>query len=127
MSKVTFFQSAVLALAFSLTSFQVIANPIDPNPQVIAGQVEFEGLNSEAASILQQSQQAIVDYAMFNVPDGSSVQFIQPNSDATILNRITGADPSFIKGSIIANGQVFIVNPAQWSRPTTSPATQRHT
>ena len=112
MSKTTFFQSAVLALAFSLTSFQVIANPIDPNPQVIAGQVEFEGLNSEAASILQQSQQAIVDYAMFNVPDGSSVQFIQPNSDATILNRITGADPSFIKGSIIANGQVFIVNPA---------------
>ena len=112
MSKTTFFQSAVLALAFSLTSFQVIANPIDPNPQVIAGQVEFEGLNSEAASILQQSQQAIVDYAMFNVPDGSSVQFIQPNSDATILNRITGADPSFIKGSIIANGQVFMVNPA---------------
>ena len=112
MSQSTFFLSAVLALAFSLTSFQVIANPIDPNPQVIAGQVEFEGLNSEAASILQQSQQAIVDYAMFNVPDGSSVQFIQPNSDATILNRITGADPSFIKGSIIANGQVFIVNPA---------------
>jgi|GEM_PF-4255205 len=112
MSQSTFFLSVVLTLAFSLTSFQGIANPIDPNPQVIAGQVEFEGLNSEAASILQQSQQAIVDYAMFNVPDGSSVQFIQPNSDATILNRITGADPSFIKGSIIANGQVFIVNPA---------------
>ncbi|HJM65904.1 MAG TPA: filamentous hemagglutinin N-terminal domain-containing protein, partial [Roseibacillus sp.] len=69
-------------------------------------------MQTSNASILQQSQQAIVDYNRFNLPEGSSVNFIQPNADAAILNRITGADPSFLNGTINANGQVYFVNPA---------------
>ncbi|NWK55876.1 filamentous hemagglutinin N-terminal domain-containing protein [Verrucomicrobiaceae bacterium N1E253] len=88
------------------------ANPIDPNPSVVAGQVEFSGLTGHNAIITQESQKAIVDYARFNVPEGNSVQFIQPNSNAALLNRITGADPSTINGSLTANGQVYFVNPA---------------
>ena len=31
---------------------------------------------------------------------------------ASVLNRITGADPSRIDGTLLANGRVYIVNPA---------------
>ncbi len=88
------------------------ANPIDPTPTVVTGQVDFIGLDTHSAIINQASQKAIVDYSHFNIPEGGSVQFIQPNSNAAILNRITGADPSLLNGTLTANGQVFFVNPA---------------
>ena len=40
------------------------------------------------------------------------MQFIQPGQWARVLNRITGNDPTSINGTLLANGQVFIVNPA---------------
>ena len=88
------------------------ANTIDPTPTVVTGQVDFTGLDTHSAFINQATQKAIVDYSHFNIPEGGSVQFIQPNSNAAILNRITGADPSLLNGTLTANGQVFFVNPA---------------
>ena len=93
-------------------SAPLMANPIDPTPTVVTGQVDFTGLDTHSAVIRQQTQKAIVDYSHFNIPAGSSVQFLQPNSQAAILNRITGADPSLLNGSLTANGQVYFVNPA---------------
>ena len=97
-----------MALAFAPAP----ANPIDPNPSVVSGAVDFAGLNSTNAVITQGTQQAIVDYSHFNIPEGSSVQFLQPNAQSSILNRIVGADPSFLNGTLTANGQVYFVNPA---------------
>ena len=88
------------------------ANTIDPTPTVVTGQVDFIGLGSHSAIINQATQKAIVDYSHFNIPEGGSVQFIQPNSNAAILIRITGADYSLLNGTLTANGQVFFVNPA---------------
>jgi filamentous hemagglutinin family protein len=39
------------------------------------------------------------------------VRFLQPGQTAVALNRVTGVDPSTILGQLIANGQVFILNP----------------
>ena len=89
-----------------------VANSIDPTPTVVTGQVDFIGLDTHSALINQTTQKAIVDYSHFNIPEGGSVQFVQPNSNAAILNRITGADPSLLNGTLTANGQVFFVNPA---------------
>jgi filamentous hemagglutinin family protein len=97
---------------FAASLAPLIANPIDPIPTVVTGQVDFSGLDTHSAVITQQTQKAIVDYSHFNIPAGSSVQFLQPNSQASILNRITGADPSLLNGSLTANGQIYFVNPA---------------
>ena len=58
------------------------------------------------------SNRAIINWSSFNVGVGETVQFIQPSATSRVLNRITGADPTQIQGSILANGIVYIVNPA---------------
>lgn len=39
------------------------------------------------------------------------VRFIQQNSSSSVLNRITGQDPSRIMGALESNGRVFLINP----------------
>ncbi len=61
--------------------------------------------------ILQSSPQAILNWNAFNIGLGERVQFLQPSTQAAILNRVTGLDPSIIQGSLQANGRVFLLNP----------------
>jgi filamentous hemagglutinin family protein len=99
-------------LSLSLLSSLYGGNLAIENAQVVSGQVSFEGLQSNAATITQHSNKAIVDYQRFDVLAGGAVNFDQPSAQAAILNRIRGADPSFLNGEINANGQVYFVNPA---------------
>ncbi|MCE1274624.1 MAG: filamentous hemagglutinin N-terminal domain-containing protein, partial [Chlorobiales bacterium] len=58
----------------------------------------------------QTSSQAIVNWNSFSIGSGASVNFRQPGSDAVILNRVVGDNPSEIFGSMTSNGQVFLLN-----------------
>ena len=91
------------------------ASPADANPvvdKIVNGDVHFDTPDSKTFEVHQHSQKAIVDYKSFNIQKDETTRFIQPNSSATILNRITGsASPSQILGSLEANGNVFLLNP----------------
>ncbi|QYG07296.1 YDG domain-containing protein [Janthinobacterium sp. PAMC25594] len=77
---------------------------------VVAGQATINGAPG-ATVIRQGSQNAVINWASFNVGKGESVQFQQPNSNAVALNRVLGSDGTTILGNLSANGKVFIVNP----------------
>ncbi|WP_332862927.1 YDG domain-containing protein, partial [Janthinobacterium svalbardensis] len=77
---------------------------------VVAGQATINGAPG-ATVIKQGSQNAVINWASFNVGKGESVQFQQPNSNAVALNRVLGSDGTTILGNLSANGKVFIVNP----------------
>ena len=70
-------------------------------------------INSGAGSmtINQSSQNVAINWQSFNIGQGQSVQFVQPNSSSVALNRVLGSDPSSILGSLSANGKVFLINP----------------
>jgi filamentous hemagglutinin family protein len=78
--------------------------------QVVNGQVTFQqtGLNTTITA----SNQAIINYSSFNIAQPEVVQFVQPGSNASVLNRILSANPTHIDGTLSANGNVFFVNPA---------------
>ena len=55
---------------------------------------------------------SVLRWGSFDVGSAEVVQFIQPGADARVLNWIGGRTPSQIDGSLLANGQVYLVNPA---------------
>jgi len=78
--------------------------------EVVHGQVSFQqsGLNTT----IHASDKSIINYRSFDIARPEVVQFMQPSSSASVLNRILSANPTSIDGTLLANGRVFFVNPA---------------
>ena len=90
------------------------ASPVSATPtggQVVAGSATI--VNSGATTTITAANNTIINFSSFNVGAAQTVDFIQPTSTSTVLNRVTGsANPSQIFGTIEANGIVYLVNPA---------------
>ena len=81
---------------------------------VVGGQATIsQSAIATAANMVvnQTSQRAVIDWSNFNVGSGATVQFVQPNAQSVILNRVLDANPTQVFGRINANGQVFLTNP----------------
>ena len=78
--------------------------------QVTAGQAAITTAGS-TMTIAQQTAQAIINWQNFGIGSGEAVHINQPNSQAMLLNRVIGSNPSEIFGQLTANGQVILVNP----------------
>jgi filamentous hemagglutinin family protein len=102
------FAMTILAVSLMLAGTGATAAPT--GGVVTAGAASIDGKPGNMV-ITQSSQNAVINWQSFNVAAGESVQFVQPNSNAVALNRVLGADPSSILGSLRANGKVFLVNP----------------
>ncbi|MCR9121916.1 MAG: filamentous hemagglutinin N-terminal domain-containing protein [Phyllobacteriaceae bacterium] len=101
---------ASTALGLSLLVSSAAAQGPDGG-RVVAGDASIARPDGQSTTINQFSQRAIVDWRQFHVGQDHTVTFAQPNTDAVILNRITGGAPSQIMGNITANGTVMLVNP----------------
>ena len=55
---------------------------------------------------------SIFEHQSFSVAEDETVRFVQPSEQSRVLNRVTGASVSSINGNILANGQVYLVNPS---------------
>lgn len=64
-----------------------------------------------SVTIAQSSQSAAINWNSFNIAQGNSVTFVQPDSNSVALNRVLGPDPSVIFGNLTANGKIFLINP----------------
>lgn len=78
--------------------------------QVAAGQAAITTAGN-TMTIAQQTAQAIINWQNFGIGSGEAVHINQPNSQAILLNRVVGSNPSEIFGQLTANGQVILVNP----------------
>ena len=68
--------------------------------------------NAPVLNVNQTSQSAIVNWDKFDLGSAATVNFNQPNAQASTLNRIGNASPSQINGKINAPGEVVLVNNA---------------
>ncbi|CAL7962619.1 putative Haemagg_act domain-containing protein [Gammaproteobacteria bacterium] len=99
----------LLGVVVVLISISVKALP--QGGSVVSGDITINS-GSNVEIIKQQSQKGIIDWQSFNIGSAERTQFIQPGASSVTLNRVTGGDVSSILGQLIANGQIFIVNPA---------------
>src|SRR5262245_13631061 len=81
------------------------------HPVVTLGNVTITQ-NGNFWLVQQGTMVAIVQYSQFNIGALETVQFLQPNDMARILNKVSGDFPTQISGTLLANGKVYIVNPA---------------
>jgi filamentous hemagglutinin family protein len=77
---------------------------------VVAGQAAINQTGA-TTTVQQQSQTASINWQGFSIGSQETVQFVQPSATAVALNRVVGNDPSEIYGHLLANGQIFLVNP----------------
>ena len=110
---------SVLCLCVSFTVSAETApdvNALPTNGQVVAGTANISTDNSNAnapvLNVNQASQRAVVNWDKFDVGSAATVNFKQPNAQASTLNRVTDANPSKVFGKINAPGEVVLVNQA---------------
>ncbi|MDK1192439.1 filamentous hemagglutinin N-terminal domain-containing protein, partial [Cronobacter dublinensis] len=107
----------VRSMALSmLTVMIMMAHPVTAanlptGGQIVAGSGSIQTPSGNQMDIHQNSQDMVANWHSFDIGKGSTVQFYQPNSSATALNRVVGGGESQIMGNLKANGQVFLVNP----------------
>ncbi|EKS2394407.1 filamentous hemagglutinin N-terminal domain-containing protein, partial [Salmonella enterica] len=89
-----------------------LANPDLPvGGQVVAGQGSISTSGNQM-TIHQGTHGLVTRWHSFDIGQNHTVQFVQPDSSAVALNRVTGGHESQILGTLTANGQVMLVNPA---------------
>ena len=77
--------------------------------QVQSGEASFSTNNNEFQ--ITASEGAVIRYEFgFDIPAGETVRFIQPSSEATVINRISTQVPTQINGNLLGNGKVVLLN-----------------
>jgi filamentous hemagglutinin family protein len=102
-----FFFVPILQLLFIPTTF---ANPLPTGHEAIHGNV-FISQNGNFLNITTDSDRTISQWESFNISEGFTVNFLQPTEQSIHLNRVLGANPSRIYGTLQSNGSVYLINP----------------
>ena len=104
----------VMTLTVLFPALLLSTGPVSANPSggvIVHGDVSIAGGGNGMLNINQNSNLAIINWSDFNIAVGETTRFNQPGADASVLNRVTGGDPSAIYGALQANGNVFVINP----------------
>ncbi|HCP5918932.1 TPA: filamentous hemagglutinin N-terminal domain-containing protein, partial [Escherichia coli] len=102
--------SLLTGLITGLLPMMVVAAGLPTGGQIVAGQGSISTAGNQM-TVHQQTQNMATNWQGFDIGQNNSVQFIQPDSSAVALNRVTGGSASQIMGSLTANGKVFLINP----------------
>jgi filamentous hemagglutinin family protein len=78
--------------------------------QVIRGSVSIT-YDPPVTRIVQQSEEATIEWQGFNLANGERVEIVQPSHNSRLINHVVAEEPTEIEGDIQSNGQVFLINP----------------
>ena len=98
--------SFVIAVLATMRGWKVAANP--QGMTVVAGSASAQSSGSQLN--ITVGQNTFINWNSFNIQQGETTTFIQPNANSIVLNNIGGASPSQIWGTLHANGSVILAN-----------------
>src|SRR6185437_9654871 len=67
--------------------------------KVVSGEATFVQSNGETL-LIHAADKTILHFPKFHIAENEAVQFIQPRASSTVLNRVTGNEPSQILGRL---------------------------
>src|SRR5437879_13790673 len=93
-----------------LSVLPAAANPL--GAQVVGGSANVQGQGTPNVIVKQNTDKAIINWQTFNLGANDKTQFVQPDANSVVLNKVIGSlGASSIDGILTANGKVFLVNP----------------
>lgn len=101
---------SVAALAL-LVSAAGVAQAGPKGGAVKAGEARISARGG-VTTIRQGGKRVVIDWKSFDVDADEAVRFMQPDRKAVALNRVTDGLPTHIRGALLANGNVWLVNPS---------------
>lgn len=101
-SKAAVVSSVVLAMAG--------AHAAGTGFQVVDGSATL-ATSGSTSTVTQTSHGVRIDWQTLGVAAGETLKFVQPSANAVALNVVTGSTGTQILGQLLANGNVFILNP----------------
>lgn len=75
------------------------------NPLVISGGAHFESNRIDAAN------GTVIHWDDFSIEEGERLEFVLPEKESMVLNRVIGVVPSRLMGALDSNGRIVLVNP----------------
>jgi filamentous hemagglutinin family protein len=102
------YKICTFTLLFNLVALKVWGLPEGTTPVVGGGTTSLNGKEM----VITAPDGSIFEHQSFSVAGDETVRFVQPSEQSRVLNRVTGASLSNINGNILANGQVYLVNPS---------------
>jgi len=96
-----------VAVACCFAPALALANPTGPT--VVSGQASFSSQGKQLT--VTNTPGSIINWQGFSVGVGETTRFVQQSAQSMVLNRVTGADPSSILGTLQSNGRIVLVNP----------------
>jgi len=99
----------LLIACSSIAQSQTSADALPSGGKVAMGQATITQSGNNL-NVVQASQRAVINWDNFNVGSQAKVEFIQPNAQASTLNRVSSASASQIDGMLKSNGQIVISN-----------------
>jgi hypothetical protein len=104
------FANVFLSLSFDLFHASPAIAQLPVGASVRSGTVSSTVTNGQML-ITQSTTKSIIDWSSFSIGQNNTVRFLQPNSSSVSLNRVIGTEATTINGSLLANGQVWLLNP----------------
>ncbi|HEY4248298.1 MAG TPA: filamentous hemagglutinin N-terminal domain-containing protein [Lacunisphaera sp.] len=101
------FLGLITALVFGVTGLRG-QQPIGGT--VVAGTATIA--TAPGSTTITAGNNSVLRWNSFDVGTGQTVRFIQPGANARVMNWIGNLAPSQINGTLLANGQVYLLNPA---------------
>src|SRR3954454_14423874 len=101
------------ALATGLMIFaptSVEAGPVGET--IVAGKAVVSRPDAATTVVSQSSGSVLIDWRSFSIGARETTRFVQPAASSLAINRVTDGQATSIFGSLTANGQVAIINPA---------------
>lgn len=94
--------------AWILSPIILFSHPTDPT--VISGDVSISYPDSQS-QLISATNKTIINWEDFSIHLGEQTEFILPDLQSSVLNRVMGENPSQILGNLISSGQVLLINP----------------
>ena len=108
--KLTIFFSIYL-ITIAPVLAEINNNALPTNPKISSGSATIKQ-TTNSLTINQTTDKLITNWSSFNIGKDASVEFVQPSSTSAALNRVNASDPSYIYGSLKANGKIILINPS---------------